>query len=297
MKKIIKILIISLLFIQCNKEKALSKKTPATTQEKIEKPLFTAELGIAPYSFRRSFPNGVAATLDTIIGMGFTLTEGGGSRDMSPEDFKKLCDEKGLKIPSFGAGYEQLVKDPMAVVERARIYEADYVMTAWLPHKKGNFTLENAKQTVKDFNTFGKVLADNGVTFCYHTHGFEFQPYKDGTLMDYIIQNTNPEYVSFEMDIYWVQFGGGDPAALLRKYPTRWKMMHIKDMKHGVEKDMTGLTSPDNDVEVGTGELNIPEILKAAKEVGVEYYFIEDESDRIITQIPASISYLKSLKE
>ena len=99
------------------------------------------------------------------------------------------------------------------------------------------------------------------------------------------------------MDIYWVQFGGGDPAALLRKYPTRWKMMHIKDMKHGVEKDMTGLTSPDNDVEVGTGELNIPEILKAAKEVGVEYYFIEDESDRIITQIPASISYLKSLKE
>ncbi len=295
MKKLIPILILSLLFIQCKKEKSVSKKTDAP-QEKVEKPLFTAELGIAPYSFRRSFPNGVEATLDTIVGMGFTITEGGGGRDMSPEDFRKLCNEKGLKIPSFGTGYDQLVKDPMAVVEKAKIYGAEYVMAAWLPHD-GDFTLENAKQTVKDFNTFGKILAENGVTFCYHTHGYEFQPYEDGTLMDYIIQNTNPEYVSFEMDIYWVYFGGGDPAALLRKYPTRWKLMHIKDMKHGIKQDMTGLTSPDHDVEVGTGQLNIPEILKAAKEVGVVHYFIEDESDRIITQIPASIKYLQSLKE
>src|SRR5690606_28605117 len=102
--------------------------------------------------------------------------------------------------------------------------------------------------------------------------------------------------VSFEMDTLWVYFGGGDPAALLRKYPTRWTLMHLKDLKKGTPKDLTGLTDHNNDVEIGTGELNFPEILKAAKEIGIKHYFIEDESDHILTQIPKSIKYLRSLK-
>ncbi len=269
----------------------------ARAQEKNKDALFTAELGIAPYSFRRSFPNGVAATLDTIKGMGFTEIEGGGGRDMAPEEYKKLCDERGLKIPSIGAGYDQLVKDPKAIADRARILGAKYVVTSWIPHKTGSFSFEDAKKAVEDFNTFGKVLKENGITFCYHAHGYEFKPHVKGTLLDYIFENTNPEYVSFEMDILWIHFGGGDPAKLLKKYGNRWKLMHIKDLKKGTPKDLTGLTSPENDVEVGTGELNIPEILKAAKKVGIAHYFIEDESSRIITQIPASIRYLKSLKK
>src|SRR5678809_1237162 len=62
----------------------------------------------------------------------------------------------------------------------------------------------------EDFNKAGKFLKDNGLILCYHAHGYEFQPYEDGTLLDYIFKNTNPEYVSFEMDIFWIQFGGGD---------------------------------------------------------------------------------------
>ena len=258
--------------------------------------LFTEPLGVAPYTFREHFPKSISDTLDIIVGMGFTSIEGGG-RGMAPHEYKKLCDEKGLSIPSMGSSYKALVEDTMSVVKTAKIYGAKYVMTAWLPHEKGNFSLENAKQTVKDFNTFGKVLAENGITFAYHAHGYEFQPYKDGTLLDYIIQNTNPDYVSFEMDTFWIQFGGGDPAALLRKYPTRWKLMHVKDMRKGIPKDLTGLTDPSHDVEIGTGQLDFPEILKAAKEVGIKHYFIEDESDRILTQIPKSIEYLRGLKK
>ena len=97
----------------------------------------------------------------------------------------------------------------------------------------------------------GKVLKENGVTFCYHAHGYEFWPHEKGTLLDYIITNTNPEYVSFEMDVMWIQFGGGDPVKLLKKYGDRWKLMHLKDMKKGVKKDLTGLTSPENDVPLG----------------------------------------------
>ena len=260
-----------------------------------QKPLFTAPIGVQTYTFRKSFAVDPVKALDTIKMMGFTEIEGSGGR-MAPEEFKKLCDERGLSIPSTGAGYEQLMRAPDSVAMRAKILGARYVMCAWIPHTNGSFNFENAKKAVEDFNRVGKYLKEQGLSFCYHAHGYEFWPHENGTLLDYIIKNTNPKYVSFEMDIMWIYFGGGDPEALLKKYGSRWKLMHIKDVKKGTKKDLTGLTSPENDVPVGTGELNIPAILKAAKKIGIKHYFIEDESSNVTGQVPQSILYLKSLK-
>lgn len=257
--------------------------------------LYKAAFGVQTYTFRKSFPNGVAATLDSIKAMGFAEVEGMMGK-VTPEEFRKLCDERGLKIPSTGTGYDQL-KDPAAIAATAKILGATYVMCAWIPHTKGAFNFENAKKAVEDFNAAGKVLKENGITFCYHIHGYEFQPYEKGTLLDYLIQKTNPEYVSFEMDILWTQFGGGDPVALLKKYGKRWKLMHLKDLRKGVQKDLTGGTSQENDVALGTGEIDIAGILKAANKVGIKHFFIEDESSHVNTQVPQSIAYLKSLKE
>jgi sugar phosphate isomerase/epimerase len=260
------------------------------------KPLYTAPLGVQAYSFRKSFPNSIEKTLDTIKMMGFTELEGGGGR-MLPEEFKRLCDERGISIPSSGAGFEQLQTSPDSVAMRAKAYGSKYVMCAWVPHNKGAFNIDDAKKAVEVFNTAGKVLKEQGLTLCYHAHGYEFQPYNKGTLLDYIIENTNPEYVSFEMDIMWIYFGGGNPAGLLKKYGNRWKLMHLKDLRKGTRKDLTGGTPEENDVPLGTGELNIPEILKAAKDAGIKHYFIEDESPSVMRQIPQSIKYLKSLRE
>ena len=261
-----------------------------------QKPLYTAPLGVQTYTFRRSIGNDPAKVLDTIKMLGFTEVEGGGGR-IAPEDFKKLCAERGLSIPSTGADYGQLVSAPDSVVMRAKALGAKYVMCAWIPHENGVLTLENAKKAVDDFNKAGKFLKDNGLILCYHAHGYEFQPYEDGTLLDYIVKNTNPEYVSFEMDIFWIQFGGGDPVALLKKYGDRWKLMHLKDMRKGIKKDLTGGTSTENDVAFGTGQVDIPAILKEAKRIGIKHYFIEDESSNITEQLPISIAYLKGLKE
>lgn len=260
------------------------------------KPLYTAPFGVQAYTFRKSFPLGVAETLDSIKAMGFTEIEGSAGK-VSPEEFKKLCNDRGISIPSTGGGYEQLVKDPQAAADMAKALGASYLMCAWIPHERGAFNLDNAKKAVADFNTIGKVLKENGITFCYHTHGYEFQPYEKGTLLDYLIKNTNPEYVSFEMDVLWAQFGGGDPVALLKKYGSRWKLLHLKDLRKGVKKDLTGGTSQENDVPLGTGEIDIPGIIKEAKKIGIKHYFIEDESSHVNTQVPQSIAYLKSLKE
>lgn len=258
--------------------------------------LYTFPLGVQAYTYRHTFPKDVAATLDTIKALGFTEMEGGVPQGLTAEAYRKMLDQRGIKMPATGAGYEQIVADPMSVVTMAKALGASYVMVAWIPHQKGNFTLDNAKKAVADFNRVGKVLNDNGLTFCYHDHGYEFQPYQNGTLLDYIIQQTDPRYVSFEMDILWTQFGGGDPVALLTKYGNRWKLMHLKDLKKGVKGDLTGGTPPENDVVLGDGQLDMPAILKAAKKVGIRHYFIEDESNHEDVQVPKSIAYLQNLK-
>ncbi|WP_288427325.1 TIM barrel protein [uncultured Spirosoma sp.] len=258
--------------------------------------LYTFPLGVEAYTYRHMFPKDVAATLDTIKALGFTEMEGGVPQGLTADAYRKMLDQRGIKMPATGAGYEQIVADPMSVVTMAKALGASYVMVAWIPHQKGNFTLDNAKKAVADFNRVGKILKDNGLTFCYHDHGYEFQPYQNGTLLDYIIQQTDPRYVSFEMDILWTQFGGGDPVALLIKYGNRWKLMHLKDLKKGIKGDLTGGTPPENDVVLGDGQLDMPAILKAAKKVGIRHYFIEDESNHEDVQVPKSIAYLRNLK-
>jgi sugar phosphate isomerase/epimerase len=228
--------------------------------------------------------------------LGFTEIEGGGGRT-TPGEFRKLCDERGISIVSMGAGYEELARVPDSVAYRARILGARYVMCAWIPHANGVLSFENAKKAVEDFNRIGKVMKDSGLIFCYHAHGYEFQPYGESNLLDYIFSNTDPASVSFEMDIFWMTFGGGNPVELLKKYGKRWKLIHLKDMREGTKKDLTGLTGPENDVPLGKGVIDIPGILKESRKLGIQHYFIEDESDHVMEQVPQSITYLKSLKE
>ena len=256
------------------------------------KPLFTNAFGVQMYTYRNSYANGLAAILDSVKALGITELEGP-PKDVSPEDFKKMMADRGLTMPSVGMDYNAIVKDPMAAVNLAKSFGATYVMVAWIPHK--TFNIDDAKKAVEDFNTVGKILKENGITFCYHDHGYEFGPYGDGTLFDYIVQNTNPKYVSFEMDIMWTFHGGGDPAKLLYKYKGRWKLAHLKDIRKGIANDLTGGTDTHNDVAVGTGQINYPEVLKAAKISGVQHYFIEDESPDHATQMPVTIAYIKSL--
>jgi len=258
--------------------------------------LFTAPIGLQTYTFRNSFPHGIEATMDTIQALGVKELEGNAPNGMSVEDFRKLADERGMTIPATGAGYEEIVKDPMEVVRKAKILGAKYVMVAWIPHQPP-FKLEDAKKAVKDFNSVGKVLKENGITFCYHNHGYEFIPYGSGTLFDYIAEHTDPDYVSFEMDILWTIFPGADPVQLLNKYGSRFKLMHLKDLKKGVKGDFTGGTSTLNDVALGTGQADIPAILIAAEKAGIKHYFIEDESPVFIQQVPETIRYLHSLKK
>jgi hypothetical protein len=105
------------------------------------------------------------------------------------------------------------------------------------------------------------------------------------------------KYVFFQMDVLWTVFPGQDPAKLLEKYPDRWLLLHLKDLKKGVETgSLAGHTELTNDVTLGTGQVAWPALLRATQKVGVKYYFIEDESPTVMDQIPQSLKFLEQLK-
>jgi sugar phosphate isomerase/epimerase len=127
-------------------------------------------------------------------------------------------------------------------------------------------------------------------------HGYEFQPYGRGTLLDLLVLETNPKFVNYEMDIFWIVFPGQDPVKLLAKYPRRWQLMHLKDMKKGtVTGALTGHSEVTNDAALGKGQMDMTAILRAARKAGVKWYFIEDESPWSEGQIPESLRYLEQV--
>ncbi|MDA1269142.1 MAG: sugar phosphate isomerase/epimerase [Bacteroidetes bacterium] len=286
MKKILAFLILPLTWIITPTETVAQKKGD---------PLFQVPLGIASYTFRDQWKNGVPETLDIIQKMGFKEFEGSAPQGVDPVEFKKMLADRGISIPSTGAGFEELESDPQGVADRAKALGASYVMCSWIPHARGQFSKADADRAIKVFNAGGKVLAANGITFKYHVHGYEFQPYGQGTLFDYLVENTDPKYVSLQMDVMWTHFGGGDPAGLLKKYGKRWVSLHLKDFRKGAPKDMTGGTGPENDVPLGQGELDFVAILKEANKIGIKHLFIEDESEKELDTLPISIAYLKKL--
>ncbi|MDR6784563.1 sugar phosphate isomerase/epimerase [Pedobacter africanus] len=263
-----------------------------------QKKLFPEAPGIVSYTYRNQFAKDVPGTLDMIKDNGITDVEFSNLFKQSPQDLRKMCDARGIKCSSYGVSYEDLVNKTDEVGKTAVTLGAAFVRVASIPHK-GAFTLDIAKQAVADFNKYGKLLKDNyGLTFIYHNHGFEFQPYQDGTLYDYLLKNTEPKYVSMELDILWAFLPGQDPAQLLAKYGNRYKALHMKDLKKGVERgSLSGTTPKDNDVILGTGQIDIPAVIKAARKAGVKHYYIEDESSSSLTQVPESIKYLNSLKK
>ena len=257
--------------------------------------LSAQEIGIQLYSLRNQFKNDVEGSLKIIRDWGLTNLEGGGTYGLSFEEFDGLLDKYKLDVVSVGASYDDLKDNPEKALANAKQFGAKYVMCAWISHEGNNFDIEKTKEAVEVFNKAGKLLQDEGITLAYHAHGYEFRPYEDGTLFDYMAQNA--EYFAFEMDVYWVQHGGTDPLALLNKYPDKFVLFHLKDMEKGVVGNNTGHEDVETNVVLGTGQIDISGVVKRAKELGVaKYMFIEDECSRVVEQVPQSLEYLNAIK-
>ncbi len=257
---------------------------------------FDGPIGLQLYSLRGIATQNPPKALAQTKTFGLTLVETAGTYNMAPEKFKALLAEHGLKPVSGHFPYDRFKNEPEKVLAEAKAIGLQYAGCAWISHKPP-FNETAAREAAAVFNKAGEIGAKLGIKVFYHAHGYEFYPHNGATLMDLLMKETNPKHVSFEMDVLWVVFPGHDPVQWLKKYPGRWELMHLKDLKKGVKTgDLSGKTDVTNDVPLGTGQMNWPAILKAAKESGVKYYFIEDESPTVVEQIPQTLKFLKQVQ-
>lgn len=254
-----------------------------------------APLGVQLWSFREAAKTDPVAMLRMVRGMGLTHVETAGLYGMTAAQFGDALRGAGLRATSMHVGYEDLKNSPQKVIADAKALGVRYVGTAWYPHE-GDFDEAEARRAIADFNQFGRTLKDAGLTFFYHNHGYEPVPYGDGTLLDLVIRETDPELVKFEMDVLWTWLPNVDPVALIQKYPGRFRLMHIKDMKPGLPRGSLSGGLPDSlQAPIGEGQVNWSALMAAAARDGFEYYYIEDETPDPVTNTPKSIRHLEAL--
>jgi sugar phosphate isomerase/epimerase len=258
-------------------------------------PSFTGPIGLQLYSLRADFAKDVPGTLAKVRGYGIKNVELASTYNLSPAKFKELLDANGLKPVSGHFPYERFRDDAEGIARDAQALGLQYVGCAWIAHE-GDFDEKECRDAIAVFNRAGQTLSKQGLKFFYHTHGYEFQPHGSGTLFDLMMAETKPEFVRYEMDVFWILHPGQDPVKLLQKYGQRFELMHVKDMKKGTLGDLTGHSDVSNDVALGTGRMDWPAILSAAKKAGVKWYFIEDESPTAAAQIPQSLRFLEQVK-
>jgi sugar phosphate isomerase/epimerase len=251
------------------------------------------EVGLQLYSLRNQFKKDVPGTLKLIHDWGIKYIEGGETYGLSLEAYKELLKKNGLEMVSVGTSYEELRDNPEKVIQTAKDFGSKYVMVAWIPHDDNNFGFNDIKKATDIFNNSGKLLKKEGLSLTYHPHGYEFRPYKDRTLFDYMAKKA--KYFTFEMDVFWVKQGGADPLELLKKYPKKFSLLHLKDRKIGTKSSNTGQVDDETNVVLGSGDVGIKDLVMEAKKIGIKYMFIEDESQAVVQQVPKSLEYLKSL--
>jgi sugar phosphate isomerase/epimerase len=261
---------------------------------------FAGEAGLQVYSLRDIFKKDPAAALDKVKELGIKMVETYNTPTPAAGELRKMLDERGIRAVSGHFGYDAFEKDIASVVASAKSLGVEYVGSAWIPHTIAEFGMGDAEKAAANFNKWGEELKKNGLKFMYHCHGYEFKPIAEGetkTFMDVLMEKTKPEFVAFEMDVFWVVHPGADPVKYLEKYPGRWQLLHIKDMLKTARVGIfTGKAPHEEGVVVGTGRMDWPAILKAAAKSGVKYYFIEDEHPNAVVQIPQSLKYLNTLK-
>src|SRR5438067_1489801 len=243
--------------------------------------------------------NDVPGTLARVRALGFRDVELAGTYGMSAPQFRAALDQAGLRAVSMHVGYEMFRDSLPSVLAQAKALGARYVGTAWIPHPNGPLTVATAREVAANFDRWGKAARAQGLTFFYHIHGYEFKPDASGTVpMDVLMTATDPDAVKYEMDVFWITRPGADPVAWLNKYPGRWKLLHLKDMKRGTATDVhTGAAPADStETPLGTGQIDYRAVLRTAQRTGVEYAFIEDETRDPFSSVPLSIQWLESVR-
>ena len=267
----------ALLFSCADQKKKDSETTEVIAQDTIIEPANFG--GLALYTLRDAMAEDAKGTLETVATDGYLNIEAAGYDNglfynMTPADFKTFTESINLHPVSTHQGAVTLENADQMIAD-VKTAGFEYFVVPVPPMGMFTFDAEartmgmdgTAKELTDILTTLGKKCKEQGLKLLYHNHDFEYKENAEGIVpIEYMLENTDPEFVNFQMDLYWVTKAGADPVAYFEKYPGRFKLWHVKDM------DDQGRFAP-----VGEGTIDFAKILANKDKSGMEYYFVEQD--------------------
>ena len=252
----------------------------ASSQRRLER------IGLQLYTVRGEMDRDFERTLARVAEIGYAEVEFAGYFDRSPAVVRQLLDANGLTAPSAHIPITPPGDDWSRMLEAANTMGHRYLVVASIPRSQRS-TLDGYRAVAETFNQVGEAARAAGIRFAFHNHAGEFAEVEGQVPFDLLLAECEPDAVQFQMDLFWITRGGGNPVEYFRRYPGRFTSVHVKDMAGIPDGDM---------VDVGRGTIDFAAIFANRELAGIEHYFVEhDEPASPFDSIRASYEYLERL--
>ena len=212
--------------------------------------------------------DGMRDALRKVAEIGYRAVQVSGFGRIDPQEVGRALDDFGLDCVSTHTSWDRFLNDLDAVVDEHKLWRCLHPAIGALP--KEYHSLDGLERFAGELSPIAERLAREGMTFSYHNHSHELARYDGKTWLERLYETVDARHLKAEIDTYWIQAGGGDPAVWIRRYAGRQPLLHLKDMA----------VTPDREqrfAEIGEGNLNWPAIMAAAREAGVEWYLVEQD--------------------
>ena len=245
------------------------------------------QIALQLYTVRELASVDLPGTLRAVAAAGYRAVEVAGLPDIAPDELGALLRETGLRAVAAHQGIEGLRRDAGAVGDWLAALDCRQLMLPWVPEEDRR-TPADVRQFAAELGEYASTFSTRGIRLGYHNHAFEFEPLDGTTVWDVLLAEL-PPHVEIELDVYWAVVGGRDPVAEIRATAGRVRLLHMKDRAPGVEP---------HDAPAGEGTLPFPEIIRAGRSAGVEWYIAEqDDPGDPLEDIASALRYLESLAE
>jgi sugar phosphate isomerase/epimerase len=243
------------------------------------------QIALQLYTVRGLSATDLPGTLGAVAAAGYRAVELAGLPEISADRLARLLEEAALRAVASHEGIERLREDANAVADRMAELGCSRVIVPWMPEEDRR-TADDVRRFARELGGFARTLAARDIRLGYHNHAFEFSTLDGTTVWEVLLGELAPE-IEIELDVYWAAVGGRDPIAEIEATSERVRLLHMKDRAAGPEP---------HDAPTGQGILPFPEIIDAARAVGVEWYVVEqDEPRQALDDVGSAFRYLASL--
>lgn len=244
-------------------------------------------IGLQLYTLRNQMEFSVERTLYDVAQLGYEEVEFAGYFGRPPRAIKQLLDRNGLKSPSAHVGLDKMRSGWYRTLNEASQMDQKWLVIAWLPEEDRN-SIDAIKRTADLFNRAAGDAKTFKIRVAYHNHDWEFREVEGRRILDVLLEETDPELIDFELDLYWITKAGADPFDYFARFPGRFPLLHLKDSSGAPEHRMT---------EVGKGVIDFKAVFRAAEQAGIKHCYVEhDNPEDPMASVATSYRYLDSLE-